>query len=155
MQISLICKMGTVVELHNYIPQLKVRRRTNPAGAYRNGGVRRVNHQVKGNRIFPNMAACLRLMRPLGSETHGTWLEDNRHLNTARLADKKGNYRAGAPDRCARWPPLRATARSPASHRADHVSQFSSCCLAESPRHKSPASHLASSKLHEATTPAR
>jgi putative transposase len=40
-------------------------------------------------RIFPNNESYLRLMRALCVETHETWLEDNRYLNMALLAEQK------------------------------------------------------------------
>jgi len=47
----------------------------------------RLNEEIKRRtrvvRIFPNTESCLRLIRALCVETHETWLEDNRYLNTA------------------------------------------------------------------------
>ena len=53
----------------------------------------RLNEEIKRRtrvvRIFPNTESCLRLTRALCVETHETWLEDNRYLNMARLAEQK------------------------------------------------------------------
>ncbi|KIG05175.1 IS256 family transposase [Caballeronia concitans] len=56
----------------------------------------RLNEEIKRRtrivRIFPNEAACLRLVRALCSETHETWLEDSRYLNMALLAEQKKEF---------------------------------------------------------------
>ncbi len=53
----------------------------------------RLNEEIKRRtrmvRIFPNNESCLRLIRALCVETHETWLEDNRYLNMALLAEQK------------------------------------------------------------------
>ena len=53
----------------------------------------RLNEEIKRRtrvvRIFPNTESCLRLTRALCVETHETWLEDNRYLNMALLAEQK------------------------------------------------------------------
>jgi len=53
----------------------------------------RLNEEIKRRtlvvRIFPNTESCLRLIRALCVETHETWLEDNRYLNMAFLAEQK------------------------------------------------------------------
>jgi putative transposase len=45
----------------------------------------RLNEEIKRRthvvRIFPNEAACLRLVRALAQEIHEDWIEDNRYLN--------------------------------------------------------------------------
>ncbi len=52
----------------------------------------RLNEEIKRRtrvvRIFPNTESCLRLIRALCVETHETWLEDNRYLNMALLAEQ-------------------------------------------------------------------
>lgn len=40
-------------------------------------------------RIFPNVAACLRLIRALAVETHENWIETIRYLNMEPLAEQK------------------------------------------------------------------
>ena len=40
-------------------------------------------------RIFPNAAACLRLVRALAVETHENWMEANRYLNMDDLREHK------------------------------------------------------------------
>ena len=56
----------------------------------------RLNEEIRRRtrivRIFPNDAACLRLVRTLCSETHETWLEDSRYLNMALLAEQKKEF---------------------------------------------------------------
>ena len=56
----------------------------------------RLNEEIKRRtrivRIFPNEAACLRLVRALCSEIHETWLEDSRYLNMALLAEQKKEF---------------------------------------------------------------
>lgn len=56
----------------------------------------RLNEEIRRRtrivRIFPNEAACLRLVRALCSETHETWLEDSRYLNMALLAEQKKEF---------------------------------------------------------------
>ena len=53
----------------------------------------RLNEEIKRRtrvvRIFPNTESCLRLIRALCVETLETWLEDNRYLNMALLAEQK------------------------------------------------------------------
>jgi transposase-like protein len=53
----------------------------------------RLNEEIKRRtrvvRIFPNTESCLRLIRALCVETHEMWLEDNRYLNMALLAEQK------------------------------------------------------------------
>lgn len=53
----------------------------------------RLNEEIKRRtrvvRIFPNAESCLRLIRALCVETHEAWLEDNRYLNMALLAEQK------------------------------------------------------------------
>jgi putative transposase len=53
----------------------------------------RLNEEIKRRtrvvRIFPNAPSCLRLVRALCVETHEAWLEDNRYLNMALLAEQK------------------------------------------------------------------
>ena len=53
----------------------------------------RLNEEIKRRtrvvRIFPNTESCLRLVRALCVEIHETWLEDNRYLNMALLAEQK------------------------------------------------------------------
>ena len=55
--------------------------------------LKRLNEEIKRRtlvvRIFPNRESCLRLIRALCVETHETWLEDNRYLNMAFLAEQK------------------------------------------------------------------
>ena len=56
----------------------------------------RLNEEIKRRtrvvRIFPNTESCLRLIRALCVETHETWLEDNRYLNMALLAEQKKEH---------------------------------------------------------------
>ena len=56
----------------------------------------RLNEEIKRRtrvvRIFPNTESCLRLTRALCVETHETWLEDNRYLNMALLAEQKKEH---------------------------------------------------------------
>lgn len=40
-------------------------------------------------RIFPNVAACLRLIRALAAEMHENWIEATRYLNMEPLAEQK------------------------------------------------------------------
>lgn len=53
----------------------------------------RLNEEIKRRtrvvRIFPSNESCLRLIRALCVETHETWLEHNRYLNMALLAEQK------------------------------------------------------------------
>ncbi len=53
----------------------------------------RLNEEIKRRtrvvRIFPNTESCLRLVRALCVETHEAWLEDNRYLNMALLAEQR------------------------------------------------------------------
>ncbi len=52
-----------------------------------------LNEEIKRRtrvvRIFPNTESGLRLIRTLCVETHEMWLEDNRYLNMAVLAEQK------------------------------------------------------------------
>ena len=48
-------------------------------------------------RIFPNSAACCRLIRALAVETHEIWLEAHRYLNMNDLKElKKTQFRQAA-----------------------------------------------------------
>jgi putative transposase len=53
----------------------------------------RLNEEIKRRtlvvRIFPNPAACLRLIRALCVEKHEAWLEAHRYLNMSLLAEQK------------------------------------------------------------------
>lgn len=53
----------------------------------------RLNEEIKRRthivRIFPNEAACLRLVRALAVETHEGWLEAHRYLNMEYLRETK------------------------------------------------------------------
>jgi putative transposase len=53
----------------------------------------RLNEEIRRRtyvvRIFPNSAACLRLVRALAVETHENWLEAHRYLNMGDLAEHK------------------------------------------------------------------
>lgn len=53
----------------------------------------RLNEELKRRtlvvRIFPNAAACLRLVRALAVETHENWLEATRYLNMEYLREQK------------------------------------------------------------------
>jgi len=53
----------------------------------------RLNEEIKRRtrvvRIFPNPAACLRLVLALCVETHETWLEDHRYINMDLLKKQK------------------------------------------------------------------
>jgi len=53
----------------------------------------RLNEEIKRRthvvRIFPNQAACLRLVRALAVETHEGWLEAHRYLNMDYLRETK------------------------------------------------------------------
>src|SRR4051794_11123963 len=40
-------------------------------------------------RIFPNAAACLRLVRALAAETHANWIEAMQYLNMDPLREQK------------------------------------------------------------------
>src|ERR1700751_2785364 len=40
-------------------------------------------------RIFPNPAACLRLVRALAAETHEDWIETMQYLNMESLKEQK------------------------------------------------------------------
>jgi putative transposase len=40
-------------------------------------------------RIFPNVAACLRLVRALAVETHENWIEAMQYLNMEPLREQK------------------------------------------------------------------
>jgi transposase-like protein len=40
-------------------------------------------------RIFPNAAACLRLVRALAAETHESWIETMQYLNMDPLREQK------------------------------------------------------------------
>ena len=40
-------------------------------------------------RIFPNSAACLRLIRALAAEMHDNWIEAMQYLNMEPLAEQK------------------------------------------------------------------
>ena len=40
-------------------------------------------------RIFPNLAACLRLVRALALEMHENWIEATRYLNMEYLKEHK------------------------------------------------------------------
>ena len=51
-----------------------------------NEEIRRRTHVV---RIFPNAAACLRLVRALAVETHENWLEAHPYLNINDLRQHK------------------------------------------------------------------
>ena len=55
--------------------------------------VERLNEEIKRRtlvvRIFPNAAACLRLIRALAVETHENWIEATRYLNMEFLRDHK------------------------------------------------------------------
>jgi putative transposase len=61
----------------------------------------RLNEEIKRRthvvRIFPNEAACLRLVRALAQEIHEDWIEDSRYLNMDLLKEhKKTQSRAAA-----------------------------------------------------------
>ena len=61
----------------------------------------RLNEEIKRRthvvRIFPNEAACLRLVRALAQEIHEDWIEDNRYLNMDLLKEhKKAQARVSA-----------------------------------------------------------
>jgi putative transposase len=53
----------------------------------------RLNEEIKRRtlvvRIFPNAAACLRLIRALAVETHENWIEATRYLNMEYLKEHK------------------------------------------------------------------
>ena len=53
----------------------------------------RLNEEIKRRthvvRIFPNEAACLRLVRALAQEIHEDWIEDHRYLNMDLLKEHK------------------------------------------------------------------
>ena len=53
----------------------------------------RFNEEIKRRthivRIFPNQAACKRLVRALAAEKHEEWLEDHRYLNMTFLKETK------------------------------------------------------------------
>ena len=53
----------------------------------------RLNEEIKRRtlvvRIFPNTAACLRLIRALAVEMHENWLEATRYLNMEYLKEHK------------------------------------------------------------------
>jgi len=53
----------------------------------------RLNEEIKRRtlvvRIFPNTAACLRLIRALAVETHENWIEATRYLNMEYLKEHK------------------------------------------------------------------
>ena len=53
----------------------------------------RLNEEIRRRtyvvRIFPNSAACRRLIRALAVETHENWLEAHRYLNMNDLKDHK------------------------------------------------------------------
>jgi transposase-like protein len=53
----------------------------------------RLNEEIRRRtyvvRIFPNSAACLRLVRALAVETHENWLEAHRYLNMDDLKEHK------------------------------------------------------------------
>ena len=56
----------------------------------------RLNEEIKRRthvvRIFPNTAACLRLVRALAVETHENWLEAHRYLNMNDLREHKKTH---------------------------------------------------------------
>jgi putative transposase len=61
----------------------------------------RLNEEIKRRthvvRIFPNEAACLRLVRALAQEIHEDWIEDHRYLNMDLLKEhKKAQARVSA-----------------------------------------------------------
>src|SRR3984893_4034569 len=53
----------------------------------------RLNEEIKrrtlGARIFPNTAACLRLVRALAVEMHENWIEATKYLNMEYLKEQK------------------------------------------------------------------
>jgi transposase-like protein len=53
----------------------------------------RLNEEIKRRtlvvRIFPNTAACLRLIRALAVETHENWIEATKYLNVEYLKEQK------------------------------------------------------------------
>jgi putative transposase len=53
----------------------------------------RLNEEIKRRtlvvRIFPNVAACLRLVRALAAEMHENWIEATRYLNMEYLKEHK------------------------------------------------------------------
>jgi transposase-like protein len=53
----------------------------------------RLNEEIKRRtlvvRIFPNTAACLRLIRALAVETHENWIEATKYLNMEYLKEQK------------------------------------------------------------------
>ncbi len=53
----------------------------------------RLNQEIKRRthvvRIFPNEAACLRLVRALAVEIHEDWQEDTRYLNMEELKEHR------------------------------------------------------------------
>ena len=56
----------------------------------------RLNEEIKRRthvvRIFPNAAACQRLVRALAVETHENWLEAHRYLNMHDLREHKKTH---------------------------------------------------------------
>lgn len=61
----------------------------------------RLNEEIRRRtcvvRIFPNEAACLRLVRALCAEIHENWIEDHRYLDMSLLKEqKKEQLRAAA-----------------------------------------------------------
>lgn len=56
----------------------------------------RLNEEIRRRtyvvRIFPNSAACLRLVRALAVETHENWLEAHRYLNMGDLREHKKTH---------------------------------------------------------------
>jgi len=61
----------------------------------------RLNEEIRRRtyvvRIFPNSAACCRLIRALAVETHENWLEAHRYLNMNDLKEhKKSQFRQAA-----------------------------------------------------------
>jgi transposase-like protein len=56
----------------------------------------RLNEEIKRRtlvvRIFPNAAACLRLIRALAVETHENWIEATKYLNMEYLKEQKKEH---------------------------------------------------------------
>ena len=47
-------------------------------------------------RIFPNAAACLRLVRALAVETHENWIEAMQYVNMEPLSENRKKKRCGS-----------------------------------------------------------
>jgi putative transposase len=53
------------------------------------GQVQEIKRRTLVVRIFPNPAACLRLIRALAVETHENWIETMQYLNMEPLNEQK------------------------------------------------------------------